>query len=57
MGNPLDPHDMDTRAPDLDLMRRVLGWRTLLVTVLYMSAFDNSDVLDSGSWNQILPIL
>ncbi|RBR15940.1 uncharacterized protein FIESC28_07142 [Fusarium coffeatum] len=51
------PIDGDIIQPNAGLVRQVLGWRMLFLTILYITAFDNSDMLDSGSWNQILPML
>ena len=35
----------------------VLILRCLLITILFRTAFDNSNLLSSGAWDQIIPIL
>ncbi|KAM5367249.1 hypothetical protein ACJZ2D_010082 [Fusarium nematophilum] len=39
------------------LIRHVLIWRTLLMSVLFCLAKDNSSLLSSGVWDDVIPII
>ena len=42
---------------DRDIIKDVLIWRCILIYLLFWTAPDNSKVLTSGTWEQVIPIL
>ena len=42
---------------DREIIKDVLIWRCILIYLLFSTAPDNSKVLTSGSWEQVVPII
>ena len=42
---------------DKDIIKDVLIWRCILIYLLFWTAPDNSKILTSGSWEQVIPII
>ena len=42
---------------DEEIIKDVLIWRCILIYLLFSTAPDNSKILTSGSWEQVIPIL
>ncbi|KAK1520125.1 hypothetical protein CPAR01_15176 [Colletotrichum paranaense] len=52
-----DSEDRDRQTEKPDMIDDVLIFRSLLIGVLFLTAVDNSKVLESGVWDRVVPII
>ena len=49
--------EVELERSDREVIKDILIWRCILIYILFSTAPDNSKILTSGTWEQVVPII